>query len=217
MYDYGWNYFPGRLHSTREIIYFLEHMKDIQSILETHPPELTNTIFGDICHSGIRKDVLKWIKEPLDLAPIQKLILEVCSRTAYYYGNIPLNHFYVLKNPQLIHTYKLQLIELSHEEIEKDIAYIQSLAKTLFSPTVQVHIVPHLNLKTRTLKDYIPKRKLFVQSLQSICLKLQIPFHNIGAYIEEKDPSSYLEDYMADSTHYSNGYEKVKEFLVRSV
>jgi len=48
MYEYKWDYFPGRLHTTKEIIFFLENIDNIENIINCNPHELTNMIFGDI-------------------------------------------------------------------------------------------------------------------------------------------------------------------------
>ena len=204
MYDNSWNYFPGRLHSTREMLFFLEHRQHIQSVLE--PIELANTIWGDICHPGIRADVQKWIEKPYE--PTKALILEICSRNVYYYKDIPLNHYYVLKAPHLIAKYGLRLVELSDKEIEQDLVKILEAAKGL-----AVHIIPHLNLRSRALGTVIPKRDAFVQLLERLCATYKVPFWNIGAHIEQQEPGAYLEEYMADSVHWSRSYDAIKLFL----
>ena len=33
MYTYKWKYFPGRLHTTREILFFLNNIDNIQNII----------------------------------------------------------------------------------------------------------------------------------------------------------------------------------------
>ena len=48
MYSYEWKYFSARLHTTKEIIFFLENINNIQKIIDNNPLDLTNKIFGDI-------------------------------------------------------------------------------------------------------------------------------------------------------------------------
>jgi hypothetical protein len=51
--DTNITFFGGRLHTTREIIYYLENMHDIQSIVDSNPTELTNIIFGDLLNPQV--------------------------------------------------------------------------------------------------------------------------------------------------------------------
>lgn len=38
MYGYKWDYFPARLHSTTEILYFLDNINNIETIINDNPP-----------------------------------------------------------------------------------------------------------------------------------------------------------------------------------
>jgi hypothetical protein len=110
--------------------------------------------------------------------------------------------------------YNIQYVELSDEEIELDIQRIIYLARSIFNKDIEIHVIPHLNLKIKSTNQYIPKRNAFVMILEYICAKLQIQFHNIGNYLETTHESPiFIEDYMSDSTHYSFGYDNVKNYL----
>lgn len=61
MYGYDWDYFPGRLHTTREIIHFLENIDNIKGVIDNNPSELTNSIFGDIYHRDVKIDADNFI------------------------------------------------------------------------------------------------------------------------------------------------------------
>jgi hypothetical protein len=211
MYDYKWDFFPGRLHTTREIIFFLENINNIEKISIDNPDNLTNLIFGDIYHPGVINDFKKFINKPIN-KNINKIILEISSRKVMYHNDIPLNHFYSFRNKQ----YNVVKI-LSDEEIELDLYYITKLCKTTFNENIEIHIIPHLNLKTKKNNDYIFERNNFVNLLEHLCNKYNIKIHNLGKYIEKINNESFLEDYMSDSTHYSKDYDKIQEFLIGEI
>lgn len=213
MYNYDWNYFPARLHTTREIIHFLENINNIKNVIDKNPCELTNYIFGDIYHPSVINDSKKFINKNID-KNINKIIMEICSKKIMYYNNIPLNYYYSHNDKP-----KYNLVEkiLTDEEIEYDLNYITQLCKLIFNENIELHIIPHLNLKTKLTLDYICERNNFVNLLEYLCDKYNIKIHNIGKYIESNNENSFLEDYMEDSTHYSKGYDEVKLFLINEI
>lgn len=213
MYRYGWEYFPGRLHTTREIIFFLENIENIERIINNNPSDLTNCIFGDIYHSYVINDSKQFLNKNIN-RNIPKIIMEISSRKVMYYNDIPLSHYYSRYNT----TYDLVEKILTDEEIDYDLNYIINLCKKIFNENIEIHIIPHLNLKTKATSEYICDRNLFVNLLESLCNKYDIKIHNIGKYIENNDDDDkFLEDYMADSTHYSKGYDKIRWFLINEI
>ncbi|AYV75433.1 MAG: hypothetical protein Terrestrivirus1_307 [Terrestrivirus sp.] len=217
MYGYKWTYFPARLHTTKEIIYFLENIHNIKHVIDNNPTDLTNMIFGDIYHPGVINDSNLFINNISNIIKninIKKLILEISSRKVYNYNNIPINHYYCSRHESLVKKYNLELVHLSHAEIDKDLDRIVELAKQIFNKDIEVHIIPHLNLKTNSTNNYIEERNNFVTSLENLCNIKNIKIHNIGKYIESIDDKPFLEEYMADSTHYSKGYDNAKRFLI---
>ncbi len=216
MKGYPWAYFPARLHSTREIIFFLENIDNIRQIVSESPSELTNFIFGDIYHPKIKEDSINFMDKNIN-KNINKIILEICSRKVRYYTNIPLSHFYSQKS-NIIARYDLVEKILTDDEIDYDLAYITKICKKIFNETIEVHIIPHLNLKTKLNNKYIYERNNFVKLLEQICNKYNINIHNIGKYIESiSNDGPFIEDYMSDSRHYSKGYELVKAFLISKI
>jgi len=223
MYGYDWDYFPARLHTTREIIYFLENITNINNIINNNPSELTNYIFGGIYHPDVINDSIKFINKNIN-KNISKIIMEISSRKIMYYNDIPLNYFYVQEYKP---NYNLVEKILTDEEIEYDLKYIIKLCKNIFNETIEIHIIPHLNLKTKLTLNYIHDRNNFVNLLDYLCNKYNIKIHNIGKYIENNNKyninndndndNSFLEDYMSDSTHYSKNYDKVKLFLINEI
>ena len=216
MYGYNWQFFPGRLHTTREIIFFIENIDKVKNIINSNPSDLTNLIFGDIYHPDIKEDSDKYIDSCSKNKNIDKLILEISSRRLYCYNTLPLNKYYTEIYMENLKGYDLKLVELSDLEIENDIKYIVDLSRRVFNNGVEIHIIPHLNLKSNTLNNYIPKRQELVRLLEHISIKFQIKFHDIGKFLETlHDPEDeILELYMNDSTHFSYGYTLVKSFLV---
>jgi hypothetical protein len=212
MYNYCWDYFPARLHSTKEIIFFLENINNIQKIIHDNPSDLTNYIFGGIYHPYVISDSNHFMNKKIN-RNINNIIIEISSRKVNYYKNIPLNHYYS-KNE---HRYDLVEKIITDNEIEDDLNMIIKLCKKIYNENIKIHIIPHLNLKKKSDNDYIFERNQFVTLLEHICNKLNIKIHNIGKYIESNNRDSYLDDYMADSTHYSKDYDKIKYFLISKI
>jgi hypothetical protein len=213
MYDYDWDFFPARLHTTKEIIFFLENVNNIEHIINQNPSDITNLIFGDIYHPCVINDTRRFLARGIN-KNASKIILEICSRKIMYYNNIPINYYYSSKANK---RYNLEKVILTDEEVDLDLEYIIKLCKTVFNENIQVHIIPHLNLKTKLNNDYIYERHGFVYLLESLCKKHNIKIHNVGKFIENNNHECFLEDYMSDSTHYSKDYDKVKAFLVSEI
>jgi hypothetical protein len=213
MYNYGWDYFPARLHTTREIIFFLENIENINSVIKESPPNLVNLIFGDLCHPDVIRDSTKFLNKRVD-KNIKKIILEISSVKVMYYNDIPLNHFYSLKYRN---SYKLTEKILTNAEVETDLKRIIELCKSVFNENIEIHVIPHLNLKTKPTLNYIQGRNALTELLEYLCDKYNIKIHNIGKYIENTDDGSFLEDYMKDSSHYSKNYDTVKSFLTERI
>jgi hypothetical protein len=214
MYDYEWDYFPGRLHTTREIIFFLENINNINSIINSNPGELTNTIFGDIYHPAVINDSLNFINKNVN-KNISKIIMEISSRKISYYNDIPINYYYSRDYKE---QYNLIDKILTDEEVEDDLIRLISLCKSVFNKNIEIHIIPHLNLKTKSSLDYIYDRNDFINLLVYLCEKYNIKIHNVGKYIENNTNNEcFLEDYMEDLTHYSKYYEIIKAFLINEI
>ena len=219
MYGYDWNYFAPRLHTTKEIIHFLENIENIQNVIDNNPSDLIFQIFGGVTHPNVINDYKKFIQTPIN-KNIKKIILEISSRKIYYYNNIPVNWYFIHYETDSLHLipkYDLKYVYISDEEIENDLKYIIKLCKSIFNENIEVHVIPHLNLKLKSTMDYIPKRDYFVNLLEILCNKYNIKIHNIGKYIENNNNDSFLEDYMSDTRHYSKDYDKIKYFLSNKI
>jgi hypothetical protein len=219
MYGYIWDYFAPRLHTTKEIIHFLENIDNIKNVIDNNPHDLSYQIFGGITNPIVVNDYIRFINTPIN-KNMKKIILEISSRKIYYYNNIPLNWYYMhyeTNSSHLITKYDLKYVYISDEDIENDLKYIIKLCKSIFNENIELHIIPHLNLKTKSTLDYIYERNKFVNLLEYLCNKYNIKIHNISKYIENNNNDCFLEDYMSDSTHYSKDYDKVKSFLSNEI
>jgi len=187
---------------------------EVKNVIDNNPTGLTNFIFGDIYHPGIVNDSNNFINKNIN-KNINKIIMEISSRKIMYYNNIPLNYYYSHRSKEC---YNLVEKILTDEEIDCDLNYIIKLCKTIFNENIELHIIPHLNLKTKSTLDYIYERNNLVNLLEYLGNKYYIKIHNIGKHIENNnDNDSFLEDYMPDSLHYSNHYHKVKSFLINEI
>jgi len=225
MYTYKWKYFPGRLHTTREILFFLNNIDNIQNILNKYPSELSDIIFGDICNPVLLRETNHYINTITNsvISSIEKIILEISSRKILYYNDIPINFYYVnyyKRNRHCIDLEKKYILTehiLTDDEINKDLTDIINLSKKIFSSNIQIHIIPHLNLKTKKTNEYILERNKLTILLEKICIENKINFHNIGKFIEKNKDGCYIDHYMNDSTHYNYGYGLVKQYLIDNI
>jgi len=145
---------------------------------------------------------------------INKIIMEISSRKVMYLNDIPLNHYYS-RNSKV--QYNLVEKILTDDEIDYDLNHIIKLCKSIFNEKVELHIIPHLNVKIKSTLDYIYERNNLVILLEYLCNKYNIKIHNVGKYLENKNHDMFLEDYMPDSMHYNKNYDKVKTFLCNEI
>lgn len=107
---------------------------------------------------------------------------------------------------------------MSDEEIEFDIQMLLELVKKIFNTNTTIHIIPHLNLKSRKTGEHILERDKLVRLLRCICTKYNVQMHDVGKLLEDTSTRDCsLEYFMNDSTHYSNGIETVRKFLTDKI
>lgn len=214
MYGFKWEYFPCRLHTTKEIIYFLQNINKISEHVNRFPKDLCNTIFGGIHHKNIQQDVQQFIKHQLNKNH-EDIIIEVCSRKVFYYKNIPLNFFYVQNDKNVINRYELKYKEISDSELTEDIEIICEMIKKLFQHNTRLQIIPHLNLKSKINNSYIESRYNLTHTLKDICLNRNIKFYDLEELVNNRSICKlYLEDFMEDGLHYSKNYDIIKSIFV---
>jgi hypothetical protein len=229
MHGYEWDYLPARLHTTKEIIYFLENIENIEKAIQSHPSELTNCIFGDIYYPTVIDESKKFIhniQKQDTRKNIRKIILEITSRKVMYYNDTPLNYYYAVHYSIANHFNNVTEKILTDTEIDSDLAHIVKLCKQVFDENIELHVIPHLSLKTKLKNDYIVDRHQLVNLLEESCERHSIKMHNIGKFIETTKSSEnvFLEDYMLDYTHYETPTEKyttnykiIKGFIIRQI
>jgi len=215
MYGYKYNYFRARLHTTREIIYYLENMHAIQEIVDNNPTEITNIIFGDLLNPQVIFRTPDFTRDSIvDIKSLTKLILEISSRKLYYYGDIPVNYYCSGFDKNLVEKYNLVFKELTDEELYNDLFRIKILSEYVFNKKIKIYVIPHLNLKLKATNNYIEKRNHTSNVLMVASHKLDLKFCNIARYLEHARPeTAFLEHYMEDHSHYSNDYNIVSSFL----
>lgn len=227
MYLHDWDYFPARLYTTREIIYFLQNIHNINDSVSNVPGILINYVFGDMFNPGAFIHQEQMSLESLSRKFIEKnkdnftdytdVILEISSLKLYYYKDIPLNAFYVdfiNKYVNIIDDFHITSKELTHSEVIDDLIIIKDLVRKIFN-NAKITIIPHLNLKSVRTNGYIKNRENLTNMLSIITNELKISFFNVGEYLENLNPGIFLETCMPDSYHYIERYEKqISEYFV---
>jgi len=229
-YELWDNFFPGRLHSTKEIIFFLENIDKVKELIIKYPKEIVNIIFGDIYHSEVSPLIKKFLKIN-DFSVFNEVYIEITSRKVLLSNEAPINNFYGNKSAEawkeniksqdckdrkkyLKHLYFLNTstyCELDNTEIKKDIQRINELVKLKFNKDTSLNIITALNLKLKQSDNYIPERSSLVDITKHVASDLNIKYYDPGAYIENNYEETFMEDYALDSQHFNSilKYEKV--------
>ena len=182
----NWLSFPARLHTTKEIIYFLENIENLNNMITLFSKELINYIFGNFYHSLVIDDINIFLNTKIDTKQLKNLFLEISSRNIYYYKNIiPINAYLAELNTEIIEKYNLQHHILNDDEIKNDIIYICLLINNKFSLNTKITIITHVDLKLSKTKQYIEKRHNFIILLETICSELNINIVNPGKIFEK--------------------------------
>jgi hypothetical protein len=214
MYAFGWKYFPARLHTTKEMIYFLENNTNIKDLITTFPKDLVNGIFNRLYSSTVRKKTKYFLERNYDYSKFEHCLLEICSRKVYFYkDNIPVNAYYVGNNKHLVNQFNLQYKELTDDEIEKDIQYIIELIKKKFSKKSKLVIITHVNLKIKN--KYIEKRAKLVKLLEKIAEKYKISIINPGKIMENKFKNDCPMRKIMKGDHYRANMWKTSKRCIR--
>lgn len=186
MNNINWTFFPGRLYTTKEIIYFLENINNLDEIIDTTQKDLVNRIFGSITHVSVKTETNNFI-EKKSYKKTRKVIIEISSNKVYYYRNkIPVQwkKTTIDNNDILVSKYDLQYHEITHKELEDDLVRIKELVKTIFKKETELHVISNINMKHPITNDYSHTINNLVSVLEKISYKNGIYFHNIGKYIE---------------------------------
>ena len=207
---------PIRLHSTRDVLFFLKNMENILQIKK----ELPNDIFytNNYNRNPMRKKLWdKYIQKDHDYivsnkSHIVNLTIEISSKKQYFYmfenKKIPLVEFYVTKD--LIKKYDLQYHILTDDEIKSDLIEIKKIIKNKFSKKCVLNIITHINIKSKRLNNLIPSRNDLVNMLEKHCKNRLIDAKLIKPYtiIEQLNSNYFIEDIFIDGRHFKEEHEK---------
>lgn len=183
---YFQNYFPPRLHTTKEILQFLSNYNTID-LDQKH----INIIFGDSIHGEVINKTKAFISDP-SITGCDTLCLEICSRKVGRLDGWYVNKFY--SDRDKISGVETQVLDDS--KLMEDLRQIKEIAFSRFG-IKRIILIPHINLKLRSGERIKDRDSLYN------FLKTQSEFEviDITAFIEETHPELALEDIMPDSLH----------------
>ena len=192
-------HFPARLHSTKEVIQFLENIGNIRNQLFE---KNLNYMYGDLLHPLVKEKSFRFIEnEQNAFADITSFVMEISSKkySKSEEGEVLCSFYY--KQPESV-------ITLDDKEVESDILNIKSLLKLKFN-IENIYIIPHLDL---TFPDgsHIVERRAFKNLLSDISKNSGINFLDVsGAFNGKNFDAAFY-----DTTHYTNeGTKTVFNYL----
>lgn len=180
-------HFPARLHTTKEIINFLNNYNKIDLNMAD-----ANFIWGDLLHPFVKKDSIVYCNNMNNIFDsVTTIFLEITSRKYVIKNGVVYNHFYYNNNDK---TYNY----IDDEELFSDLLHIKFLLKNMFG-IKSIVVIPHINLLLDNGEKIVARDNL-KSSLEKICETLKIEFLDINKAFP---PGSYFKDIAPDSTHYS--------------
>ena len=237
MYDFMWNSFAGRLHTTREIGSVI--MGTGIDLINQFPQEYFTYVFGDI-HNAIASNNVScttagFERKLPDLKDIKDVIIEVSSNVvnkAYIKGRtVYVNTFYVnrdadntIDSPGRVISREIrdasQVVILSPKDLELDLVLIRDLIKEKFHPEARLHVIPPLNLRTGgDNSNYIRTRVANTYALEAACNQYKINFYNVGKHLEDVCINPTLEKFQPTRAHYDEDLfaEYVRPYLEEQI
>ena len=193
------NFFPPRLHTTAEILNFLN--KYITGTLTFND----NVEFGHAIHPEVIKQSEIFLEtKPLN-SRCSKMFMEICSNKFGYMGNTIVSDYYS-RGCNLDIVYKKQSID----DIRRDIIEIKYLLSTHFNIN-NVYIITHISIPLKS-GDIIHDRENLKNEL--LTLSDIVNVIDISAFMKTK--YSTLEEIFPDSCHWClSSYRTVEAFLSR--
>ena len=181
-------HFPARLHTTKEIINFLNNYNRIDLNMDD-----ANYIFGDLLHPIVRKKSITYCYNANHIFDsVTTIFLEITSRKYIINNGIVYNNFYYnTKNDK-------KYMYISDDELYSDLLHIKYLLKNMFG-IESIVVIPHIDLLLDN-GEKIAARDNLKLSLEKICEILKIEFLDINKAFPE---GSYFKDIAPDSLHYS--------------
>ena len=184
-------HFPARLHTTQEIINFLNNYNKIDlNIVDT------NYIYGDLLHSTVINDSITYCNNMNHIFDsVKTVFIEITSRKYIINnGTIYNNYYYNYYNKKNDKTTNI----IDNKELFSDLLHIKYLLRNLFDIT-SIVVIPHIDLLLDNGKK-IAARNNLKTSLERICKSLEIEFLDINKAFPER---SYFKYIAPDGLHYS--------------
>ena len=181
-------HFPARLHTTKEIINFLNNYNKIDLNMVD-----ANYIYGDLLHPLVKQDSIAYYNNMNHIFDsVTTIFLEITSRKYILNNGVVYNNFYYnKKNDKTIN-------KINDEELFSDLLHIKYLLKNMFG-IESIVVIPHINLLLDNGEKIMARDNLH-SSLEKICETLKIEFLDINKAFPQ---GSYFKDIAPDSKHYS--------------
>ena len=187
-------HFPARLHTTKEIINFLNNYNKIDLNMVD-----VNYIYGDLLHPSVKQDSIIYCNNMDHIFDsVTTVFLEITSRKYILEDGAVYNNFYYnsAKNKSI------NIID--DDELFSDLLHIKYMLKNLFDVN-NICVIPHINLLLDNGEKIVGRDNL-KSSLERICEKLNIYFLDINCAFPE---GSYFKDIAPDALHYSQNGESI--------
>ena len=184
-------HFPARLHTTKEIINFLNNYNKIDSNMVD-----VNYIYGDLLHPVCKKDSITYCNN-MDriFNSVTTIFLEITSRKYILNNGVVYNNYYYnYYNKKNDKETKI----INDDELFSDLLHIKFLLKSNFGIN-SIVVIPHIDLLLDNGEKIVARDNLKT-SLEKICKILNIKFLDINKAFPE---GSYFKDIAPDSKHYS--------------
>ena len=181
-------HFPARLHTTKEIINFLNNYNKIDLNMVD-----ANYIYGDLLHPNVKKDSITYCNNMDHIFDsVTTVFLEISSRKYILNNGTVYNNFYYNdKNDKTINI-------IDDNELFSDLLHIKFMLRNMFGID-SIVVIPHINLLLDDGEKIVARDDL-KSSLEQICKILKINFLDINYAFPE---GSYFKDIAPDSKHYS--------------
>ena len=180
-------HFPARLHTTKEIINFLNNYNKIDLNMVD-----ANYIYGDLLHPDVKKDSFTYCNNMNRIFDsVTTVFLEITSRKYVLNNGVVYNNFYYDRHDKSINI-------IDDDELFSDLLHIKYLLKNMFG-VESIVVIPHIDLLLDNGEKIVARDNL-KSSLEKICKTLNIEFLDVNKAFPEK---SYFKDFAPDSTHYS--------------
>ena len=181
-------HFPARLHTTKEIINFLNNYNKIDLNMAD-----ANYIYGDLLHQSVKQDSIIYCNNMNHIFDsVTTVFLEITSRKYILNEGVVYNNYYY-------NNAKNKPINIIDDgELFSDLLHIKYLLKNLFDVN-SIVVIPHIDLLLDNGEKIVGRDNLKC-SLERICKKLNIYFLDINKAFPE---GSHFKDIAPDALHYS--------------